>query len=234
LRAWISSQKKNANDPNLAEARQHRAIRTNGYAGHHACQDFEVKLLATLKRGRECRCAKCRQLPQRLPEIVERVQSAAIVAEDRRDRFNSDPRTVKINRFLAEQARPIPVGTWDGRRPTKPRIRNTGTSLWFLADRFGSEPFFRNLDTPMTEAERQQRSRALASLVAEQKADEASGGLLGPGRFMPEAPAECGLPASGGYDPTKLDLVFGAHESNVGKVKAHGSHPDTWKPSKEE
>jgi hypothetical protein len=176
----------------------------------------------------------CRQLPARLPDVVDRVRSAADATTDRRNRFNRDPRTVKINRFLAEQARPIPVGTWDGRRPTKPRIRNTGGLLWFLADRFASEPFFRNLNTPMTEAERQQRSRALASLVAEQKADEASGGLLGPGRFMPEAPAKCGLPVSGGYDPTKLDLVFGAHESNIGKVKPRGNRPDTWKPSKEE
>jgi hypothetical protein len=234
LRAWISSQKKNVHDPNAAEARKLSTIRTNRYAGYHACQDFEANLLATMKRGREYRCANCRQIPARLPEVVERVQASAAVAEDLRDRFNRDPRTLKINRFLAEQARPMPVGTSDGGRPTKPRIRETGGLLWFLADRFASEPFFRNLETPMTETERKQRSRTLASLITEQEADEASGGLLGPGRFMPEAPSKCGLPVSGGYDPTKLDLVFGAHESNAGNVKPQGNHPEHWQPSRRE
>jgi hypothetical protein len=232
LRAWISSQKKNVHDPNLAEARKHRAVRTSGYAGHPRCRDFEAKLLSTLKRG-GCICAICRQLPPRLPEIVERVQTAAAVAKDRRDRFNSDPQTIKINRFLAEQARPIAVGPYDGARPTKPRVQKTGCLLWLLADGFVAEPFFRNLGAPMTDVERQQRSRTLTSLIADQKADEASDGAVGPGRFMAEAPAKCGLPVTGGYNPKKLDLVFGAHESNLGKVKPRGSHPDNWLASKE-
>jgi hypothetical protein len=166
----------------------------------------------------------------RLPEIVERVEAAGRASKELRDRFNRDPRTVKINQFLAEHGAPIAIGSWDNNRSQKPRVRQTGDMTWFLAKGFIEEPVFRNVETPMTDAERKQRSRKLAKLEADQEVDNASGGAAGPGRYMEGADAGRGLLVSGGYGSTHLAQVDAMHNSNVGKVKPRGYAPDADEP----
>jgi hypothetical protein len=163
----------------------------------------------------------------RLAEFVERVEAACRAAEELRDRFNRDPRTMKINKFLAENGTPIAVGNWDNNRPQKPRARQTGDLTWFLAKGFiEREPIFRNVETPMTDADRKQRSRELAELKADQEVDNASGGAAGPGRYLEGADAGRGLLVSGGHGATQLVEIDAAHNLNVGKVKPRGNAPD--------
>jgi hypothetical protein len=158
---------------------------------------------------------------------VERVEAACRTAEELRDRFNRDPRTVKINQFLAERGAPIAIASWNNSRSQKPRVRQTGDMTWFLAKGFvENEPIFRNVEAPMNDAERKQRSRELAKLEAEQEVDNASGGAAGPGRYLEGADAGRGLLVTGGYGSTKLAELDAMHNSNVGKVKRRGNSPD--------
>jgi hypothetical protein len=244
LRAWVESQEHHTNDQNVLEARRHRVMPASGYTGHRRvdfpkplaqaeCNCVNCRRLpprvyreaATLyidsfgypQTSKHCRADFCAIRYARLAEFVERVEAAGRASEERRDRFNRDPRTVKINQFIANHATPIAVGNWDNNRPQKPRARQTGDLTWFLAKGFIEEPIFRNVKTPMTATERMQRSRELAKLKADQEVDNASGGAAGPGRYLEGADAGKGLLVSGGYDQTRLAQVDSVHNSNVGK-----------------
>jgi hypothetical protein len=258
LRVWVESQEHHTNDQNILEARRHRVMRTSGYTGSHGvdhdidfpkprieCNCVNCRRLpprvyreaATLYldsfgyphlTSKPHRTDFCVIRYARLAEFVERVEAACRTAQELRDRFNQDPRTVKINQFLAEHGTPIAVGNCDNNRSQKPRVRQTGDLTWFLTKGFIEEPIFRNVESPMTDAERKQRSRELAELKVDQEVDNASGGAAGPGRYLEGANAGRGLLVTGGSGSTKLAELDAMHNSNVGKVKPRGNAPDAF------
>jgi hypothetical protein len=144
-------------------------------------------------------------------EFIEKVKAAGEAAAVFRDRFNRDPRTVKTNQYLAARGVPMVVGDYGTSRPQTPRIRKTELT-WSLAEGFVEEPFFRDIENPMSDAERKQRSREIERLEAEQKIDSDSRGAAGPGRYMLEADEGTGLPVTGGCGPIELAEIAAAHE----------------------
>jgi hypothetical protein len=72
-------------------------------------------------------------------------------------------------------------------------------------------------DKAMTAAERQRRSRELEPLIREQKTDDATGGVHGPGKFMKDAPPGKGLLISGDDSiGPKIDTPISTGHSDTG------------------
>jgi hypothetical protein len=158
---------------------------------------------------------------ERMPHVVERVEQAMLRTQKRRDRFDRDIRTKKLHQWLLEHAEQIKLGHWSRSVREDLFCRRAGSWLWFAAkgpDGLKDLPEVFRRTRPISKKTQKRRERKLDELIEAQKADKASGGMVGPGRFLDEADQGKGLPIY----TSDIDKMVGMRDTNSGKVKPRG------------